>query len=215
MVVFAPNSNTQYRVIRKKKIIKSRPIPESQVYKFEKEIAEFQFGEKLENLSVDEQTKIFHNFLRSNLDKFFPEKCVKMSSLDQKWMSPELKNLHRKMQREYYHSKKSPKFKELKSKFKQLKRKSVKKFYSDFISELKTTNPGKWYQMAKKLGTGNQTNNGDVLVDEISELNNYEAAQKIGEHFATISNEYQPIDNSQLPCYLPAPEPPQVTEYDV
>ena len=130
-------------------------------------------------------------------------------------MSPELKDLHRKMQREYYHKRRSEKYKKLKSKFKKLKRTSVKKFYREFISELKTTSPGKWYQMAKKLGTGNQTNDGDIKVEELIELKNYEAAQKIGEHFAKISNEYQPIDNTQLPCYLPAPEPPQVTEYDV
>ena len=214
-VVFAPNSNAQYRVSRKKKIIKLRPIPESHVYKFEKGISEFQFCEMFKNISVDDQAKTFHDVLRSNLDKFFPEKCVEMSSLDQKWMSPELKNLHRKMQREYYHNRKSEKYKKLKSKFKKLKRKSVKKFYSDFVSELKTFNPGNWYQMAKKLGTGNPTNDGDIVVEEISEYDNYEAAQKIGEHFAKISNEYQPIDNTQLPCYLPAPEPPQVTEYDV
>ena len=30
-----------------------------------------------------------------------------------------------------------------------------------------------------------------------------------------FSNEYEPIDNNQLPCYLPALPPPQVTEYDV
>ena len=33
--------------------------------------------------------------------------------------------------------------------------------------------------------------------------------------FASISNEYDPVDLAQLPCYLPAPLPPQVEEYDV
>ena len=105
------------------------------VFKFESEFGKFQWGEELENLSVDEQTEIFHNFLRTTLDSIFPEKTAKISSLDQKWMTPELKNLHRKMQREFFKKRKSEKYKLLKSKFKKLKRKSVKKFYSEFVSE--------------------------------------------------------------------------------
>ena len=35
VVLFAPISNQQYKVTRKYKVIKTRPIPESQVYKFE------------------------------------------------------------------------------------------------------------------------------------------------------------------------------------
>ena len=215
VVVFAPISNVKYRVTRKKKTIRTRPIPESDIFKFEHEVAKYPWDEKFTNLTVDEQTEIFHNFLRSNLDRLFPEKCVNISSLDQAWMSPELKNLHRKMQREYFHKRKSEKYKKLKCKFKKLKRKSVKRFYSEFVSELKTTNPGKWYQMAKRIGADCQTKFGDIIVESLSDLSNVQAAQKIAEHFASISNEYLPIDNSKLPSYLPAPPPPQVTEYDV
>ena len=215
VVIFAPISNIQYKVHRKKKTIRSRPIPDSQVLKFENEVAKFQWDEELENLSVDEQTEVFHNFLQSNLEKLFPEKSVKISYLDQAWMSPELKNLHRRMQREFYRKRKSKKYKSLKSKFKKLKRKSVKKFHSEFISELKTSNPGKWYQLAKKIGTHSQARDGDIIVESLSELNNLQATQKIAEHFASISNEYSPIDNTQLPSYLPALPPPQVKEYDV
>ena len=135
VVIFAPISNRQFIVHRKKKVIKTRPIPESNVFKFESEVSKFQWGKELENISVDEQTEIFHNFLRTTLDSIFPEKTAKISSLDQKWMTPELKNLHRKMQREFFKKRKSEKYKLLKSKFKKLKRKSVKKIYSEFVSE--------------------------------------------------------------------------------
>ena len=110
-MIFAPNDNKQYRVSRKKKIIHTRPIPESKIHTYENEIAHFQWDQILSKLSVDEQTETFHNILRSNLEKIFPEKVVKMSSLDQKWMTPELKTLHRKMQREYFLKRKSEKFK--------------------------------------------------------------------------------------------------------
>ena len=56
---------------------------------------------------------------------------------------------------------------------------------------------------------------GDIKVDSLSNFDNAECAQKIAEHFAAVSNEYSPVNNEQLPCYLPALPPPQVTEYDV
>ena len=107
------------------------------------------------------------------------------------------------------------KYKELKSKYKRLKKKSVKMFYTKFVAELKITDPGRWYSMAKKIGALKETNNGDIKVESLSNLTNKESADKIVQHFAKVSNEYQPIDYTQLPYYLPAPPPPQVEEYDV
>ena len=75
------------------------------------------------------------------------------------------------------------------------------KLYSEFVTELKSSNPGKWHQMAKKIGMDHQSSNGDVMVmvESLSDLTNYQAAQKIAEHFGRISNEYEPVDNTQLP----------------
>ena len=215
IVLLAPKSNAQYKVERRKKTIKTRPIPESQLLNFEKDLANYPWDVVFEGKSPDEQAWVFHSFLRSQLDRYFPEKCTKISNLDRKWMSPTLKQLHRKMQREYHHHRKSEKYKILKSKFKTMKRKAVKAFYSEFVSELKLSDPGKWYAMAKKIGAVDQMNEGEVKVESLSALNNLQCAEKIAEHFAAISNEYSPVDNSQLPCYLPAPPPPQVEEYDV
>jgi hypothetical protein len=159
--------------------------------------------------------ELFHDWLRNNLDKFFPEKVTKISMLDKIWMSPQLKQLHRSMQREFCKHRKSQKYKQLKSKFQKLKKKSVNTFYSDFVYNLKKSDPGKWYQMAKKIGAVNERESGDIQVESLSDLTNGECAQKIAEHYAAVSNEYNPIDISQLPCYLPAPPPPQVDEYDV
>ena len=69
--------------------------------------------------------------------------------------------------------------------------------------------------MAKRLGAVDQMTGGDVSVESLSGLSNLEAAREIAEHFATISNEYSPINYSALPSYLPAQPPPQVEEFDV
>ena len=196
VVVFAPISNELYTVDRVKKTIRTRPVMESQILKFEQDLAQVPWNELFENKTVDEQTELFHGFLRENLDRYFPEKVVKISSMDKKWMTPNLKQLHRKMQREYYHKRRSPKYKKLKAKFKKMKRKSIKTFYADFVTELKTTDPGKWYSMAKRIGAVDQMHNGDVRVESLSNLTNNQSAQIIAEHFASISQEYSPIDNS-------------------
>ena len=171
--------------------------------------------ETFQNKTVDQKVEIFHDFLRTNLDRYFPEKNTRMSNLDKEWMTPHLKQMHRSMQREFYKHRKSRKYKKLKSKYKRLKRQTVKTFYSHFVSDLKLTDPGKWYRMAKRIGAVDKMSGGDIQVESLSNLSNVECAQKIGEHFAAVSNEYLPVNIQKLPCYLPALPPPQVEEYDV
>jgi hypothetical protein len=96
-----------------------------------------------------------------------------------------------------------------------MKRRAVKSFYSEFVAELKHSDPGKWYAMAKKIGAVDKMATGAVQVESLANLNNLECAQKIAEHYSKVSNEYSPIDYSQLPCYLPAQPPPQVEEHEV
>ena len=126
-----------------------------------------------------------------------------------------MKLLHRKVQREYVKNRKSAKWKKLKSRFKQQKRKAVKSFYSNFVTDLKVTNPGKWYNKAKQIGAVDQMNGGDIQVEVLEGLSNKECAKRIAESFASVSNEYSPLDICQLPNYLPAQAPPQLEEYEV
>ena len=130
-------------------------------------------------------------------------------------MSPELKHIHRAMSREYHKNRKSQKYKKLKSKFRRMKRKSVQSFYSDFVHNLKKCAPGKWFKMAKKIGAVSESESGDVSVESLSGLSNGECAQRIAEHYAAISQEYNPININLLPAYLPAPQAPMVDEYSV
>ena len=135
--------------------------------------------------------------------------------LDKKWMTPQLKNLNRKIKREFYKNRKSFKWKKLKKKCKTLKRRTVKGFYSNFVNELKVSNPGNWYSMAKRLGAEQSSKNGELSVECLKGLNNQQAAEEVAQHFSRISQEYSPLDTKKLPAYLPAPECPQVDETEV
>ena len=68
VVVFAPKSNNQYRVDIKKKTVKTRPLPESNIWKYKTELANHPWNEVFEGKSVDEKVEIFHNFLRNRLE---------------------------------------------------------------------------------------------------------------------------------------------------
>ena len=177
---------------------------ESGQAEFGKEITNHRWDEVLQTKNVDQKTQNFHSTLRNLLDKHLPEKSVTISSLDKNWMSPDLKTLLRKKQREFVKNRKSNKWKRINKIYEKLKRKTIKNLYSNFTDELKQVNPGRWYEMAKRIGALDQMNSGETNVECLEGLTNKQGAQLIANHFAAISNQYSPLDNKQLPCYLPA-----------
>ena len=130
-------------------------------------------------------------------------------------MTPRLKTLHRQVRREFYKNRQSQKWKKMKTKFKKLKRNAVKSFYSQFVSDLKASNPGKWHKMAKQIGAIDQMTGRDIHVEQLDGLTNQQCADKIAQHFAEVSNEYSPLDRNKFPCFLPAEKPPQVEQHKV
>ena len=85
---------------------------------FGQALAHHPWSEVYEAKDLNEKVQNFHETLRYWLNKYFPEKTVKMSTLDKKWFTPQLKILHRRVQREFNKHRKSEKFKKLRSKFK-------------------------------------------------------------------------------------------------
>ena len=138
-----------------------------------------------------------------------------VSSLDKKWMNPQLKTLLRKTKREFYKKRKSPKWRKLKKKYTILKRKTVQNFYSYFVCELKTSHPAKWYSMAKRQGAEESDSDGVLLVECLKRLYDQDAAERVAEFFSWISKEYSPLDTSKLPAYLPAPHTLRVNDDEV
>ena len=83
------------------------------------------------------------------VDFHVPEKSVKISNLDKTWVTPQLKQLLRQVQRERIEHGRGGKFKKLWSKFRRLKRARIKNFNSEFVKEMKTTNPAKFLNLNK------------------------------------------------------------------
>ena len=70
IVVFAPLLNVDFHVERKKKVIKTRPLPDSAFGPFERDM---QFEDWREIYLVAN----FHKIIRSFLDKSFPKKVLR------------------------------------------------------------------------------------------------------------------------------------------
>ena len=69
--------------------------------------------------------------------------------------------------------------------------------------------------MARKIGAVNQTDSERVNVGCLDGIDDQEAVNVITQHFASVSQEYEPLKIENLPCYLPAQQPPQVDESTV
>ena len=165
--------------------------------------------------TADEKAKKFHEFLTSTLDKFFSQKEVKRSPFDKKWFNPSLKIIHRRKQREYFKNRRSEKFKKLQRKFNRMKKVNIKSHYVNLTEKLKVTNPRNYFKVIKMLSGYPDSFSGDCEVEELRGLTASDAAEKIADHFSAVSCSYQPVQLASLPAYLPAPQPPQVTEVQV
>ena len=103
----------------------------------------------------------------------------------------------------------------LKKEFKCKKRHAIKNSHKDFVTDLKSCDPGKFYKMCKKIGAVEDMNSGSLKIKCLERLSDKECAEEVARHFASISNEYEPVDLSALPAYLPALPPHQVQEHEV
>ena len=214
-LILAPKASKDFVVNREKRKVTTRPLPESLVGAFCLELTKHSWNTLLKESDVNKKVSIFHSYLRELLDKYFPEKIVSISNLDKNWMIPQLKQLLRQVQRERVQHGKGGKFKRLWSKFRRLKRKRIKSFNADFVSELKTTNPGKWYTMMKRLGGLDQMTKGRISIKSLDGLTDAECAEAVGQSFASVSQEYPALDRSQLPAFLPAGRPEVVNVFQV
>ena len=108
--------------------------------------------------------------------------------------------------REYRKHGKSEKYRKLLEKFDQKYEIAANDHLEKYVRSLKEDNPGKAYSVLKKMGSqpGDCLDEGSFQLTEHVEANLSlaESAEKIAEHFALISQSYQPLDITKLPTYV-------------
>ena len=115
--MFAPKSNNKYKVERVKRKVTTRPLPQSQIPSFGQDIQSQSWIEVFEEPDLDRKVENFHKIITTITDKYFPEKHMTISNLGKVWMTPQIRQVLRKVQSEYFRKGKSQKWRKLKSNF--------------------------------------------------------------------------------------------------
>ena len=183
-----------------------RPQPQSKVDDFGKWIVQYNWPDFEIEATPNDLVAKFEEIMKHNLDKFLPEKSIKLSLKDKPYINSEIKTLDRKVKREYRKHGKSEKYIQLKSVYNSKLKKATSNFLTKNVANLRESKPGKAFAVLKKMGAepGDQLEDGSfTLIEHLeSKLKDKESADKIANHFASISQEYSPLDMTKLPKHV-------------
>ena len=194
IVLMRPISACQPVPPRVYKEVKIRPITESGLQLFRAWIEEQRWLEIYTCQDVNEKAAMFQKTLIENFQNCFPLKTFKVCDDDQPWMSKSLKKLDRLRKREFYKHKKSEKWLRLNKQFHEKCKVEKEKYYENIVSDLKESNISQWYSKVKRMaGQLSPSVSPDSCIDELTGLSDQSQAEKIADHYASISNEYEPI----------------------
>ena len=76
-----------------------------------------------------------------------------------------------------------------------------RKYYANIVSDLKESNPAKWHSKLKRMSGQETYRKSNIVVDELAGLPDQEQADRIAEHYAKVSNQYEDIQSEDYPEY--------------
>ena len=206
---------------RNYRVIKYRPLPESSLKRFGEWIVSEGWKSINEDMSPSEQVDVFEKLLMKNLDRFCPEKSMKLSSQDKPFITKELKTLDRQKSREYIKRGKTVKYQNLAKQFSAKYKVEAEKYLRKNMDTLMESKPGQAYKVLKKMGAqpGDCIDENTFTLPSHENLTAQQSAERIATYFSAISQEYPPLDISSLPARVQTGletdvVPPVISEYD-
>jgi hypothetical protein len=183
-----------------------RPLPDSSVRKFGQWITAEGWEALSSDLSATELASRFENTLKENLNKYCPEKTIKLGSQDQAWINAELKKIHRLKGREYAKRGKSVKYKSLAKEFDDKYLIEAQKYIDKNVETLKDTKPGRAFRTLKRMGAQpgycTDSNSFTLPSHQSNNLTAQESAECIADHFADISKSFPTLSTDLLPEHV-------------
>ena len=150
---------------------------------------------------------------------------ITLEKQDKPWVTAELKKLSRQKSREYHKRGKTDKYKKMAKMFKEKYHKEASKFLRKKMDELKESKPGQAYNILKKMGAqpGDciDANTFTLPTHEELGLTSQQSAERIADYFASISQEFQPLDQASLPTRVQSRisrvshSPPVMEEHEI
>ena len=71
------------------------------------------------------------------------------------------------------------------------------KYYENIVCDLKDSKISLWYSKVKRMAGQNQQND-DIMVDELIGITDLGQAERIADHYASISNLYEPLKSEDF-----------------
>ena len=184
------------------KTVQTQPITESGLQLFRAWIKEQRWLDIYSCSDVHEKAAKFQALIMDSFKKCFPVKTFKICEDDQPWISKSLKKLDRLRKREFFKHKRSTKWEYLNKKFQEKCEDEKRKYYANIVTDLKESNISQWYSKVKRMaGQLSPSLSPDTCVEELSGLSDKEQADRIADHYASISSQYEPIRSEDFEEY--------------
>ena len=153
IVKMKPIDSVNNKPARSTRQVVFRPTPESGMNSMKQWASEQNWENVINASSPHEKANILQATLKNALDKFLPIKTVNFSSDDSPWVTPQIKGLVRRRQREFRKHRRSLKWFNLNEKVMKLVTNAKSKFYANFVEDLKTSNENQWYSKLKRISS--------------------------------------------------------------
>ncbi|XP_011662230.2 uncharacterized protein LOC105437395 [Strongylocentrotus purpuratus] len=194
-----------------------RPMRASDIQRFGDWISHDDWAEVLTDDNAQFACDTFYERVTSHTNRCFPSKKVKIHVRDKPWVTPYLKSLIKKRQDAFAQGN-NAQWRILRNQVQKEKQKLKANFYLGRVKQLKDENPASWYRHLKIL-TGNRSPPLEIVdgsCDAASEDLDAQIAEDIKTFFADVNADIPPLDQHDLPAYLPSPDATkQVTVWQV
>ena len=157
------------------------------------------------SLTPTNLTDLFEYYTSAILDTFCPTKVITVRPDGKPWFTENLKILRRQIHREYARKGKSLKYLNLRKIYDAKYEIEAKKYKNKIEDDVRNGDRASSYAALRKLGArpGEPSRNTFSLpAHSESNLSASQSAEKIADHFAAISQEYEPICINKFPPHL-------------
>ena len=148
--------------------------------------------------TADEKASLLQTTCMEALDKFLPTKKVTFTSEDSRWLTPQIKTAIRQKKHDFSKHRCSIKWNTPNEKVILKISKVKKKYLSNMVEDLSTSNEKQWYYKLKRISSYDQHLSDPVQVGEICEYTDQEQAELIATQFSKISQEYDALETNDI-----------------
>ena len=210
--VMKPINVIENRCSRTYREITILPVPKSGLDHLRRWIEVQDWTENLLEGSADEKAELLLSQMRTALNRFLPEKVIRIASDDQPWFTDRLKKLDRRRRKEYRKNRRSTRYIGFCRLYQAEVSKAKIKYKRNMIDDVKSAYSGEWYSKLKRISRYDEGKDELIQVEEISHLGDQEQAELIADKLSAISNTYKGVELTDIIIPPFAPDDiPQIT----